>query len=315
MRSSFLIFVLCAFPALGTAQDRTAVSGPVAGFVFDQKAQALRPMLGIPGAAYLGPAVAAQLEAVAVAPGGETALAVKQGRLYLVTGLKSEAAAAAIDGAIESVDRIAWAPGGGSAAVYSSASRRGQVLRKLASAPEAGEALDLSGLPGEVTALACAGDALAAGVAAESGGGVYLAAGAAPKLLAAAGRPVSLAVAGRDLYFADRERGEVWQIRDFSGDATPLLFAAGLDTPVGVQIAGNRLFVANAGSSTLEIFDLSARASAGSLPLDTAPAGLESFGARTVWLLNGAGAAGDPLYILDGGPSPSVYFVPAGREE
>jgi hypothetical protein len=284
--------------------------------VFDQKAQTLRPMLGIPGAAYLGSAVLGSLDAAAVAPDGSAALAVKEGKLLLITGLKAEPAAVEIEGAIEGVGRIAWAADGLSAAVYAPASGRVQMLRKLNAAPEADEAVDLSGVAGTVTSLACAGGGIVAGLADEAAGGVYFVkAGTAPRLLAAAARPSGIAVAGSDLFFADQDRGQVWQVAGFAGDATPMLFAEGLASPVGVQVAGNRLFAANAGDSTLEIFDRNARASAGRLALDASPAMLETCGNRAVLLLNAAGAAGEPLYVLDAGENPAVYFVPAGREE
>ena len=316
MKARYLSLILCAFPVMGSAQDGTALSGPVSGFVFDQKAQALRPMLGIPGAAYLGSAVFGSLEAAAVAPDGSAALAVKEGKLLLVTGLKAEPAAVEIEGAIEGAGRIAWAADGFSAAVYAPVSGRVQMLRKLNATPVADEAVDLSALAGTVTALACAGDGIVAGVADEAAGGVYFVkAGVAARLLAGAARPSGITVAGSDLFFADQDRGQVWQVAGFAGDATPMLFAEGLASPVGVQVAGNRLFVANAGDSTLEIFDRNARASAGRLALDAAPAMLEAFGNRTVWLLNTAGATADPLYVLDAGNNPAVYFVPAGREE
>ena len=316
MKARYLLLILCAFPVLGTAQN-TAVGGPVSGFVFDQKAQSVRPMLGVPGAAYLGDAALSGVDAAGVAQDGNAALVSMEGRLYLVTGLKSDTTTtASIDGAIDGIDRIAWAAGGDSAAVYASRSGRAQLLRKLSGTPEAGDALDLSALPGSLTALASAGDGILAAVAEEADGGVYFVkAGAAPRLLASAVKPAGLAVSGADLYFADQGTGQVWQIAGFAGDATRLLFAEGLQSPVGVQVAGKRLFVANAGDNTLEIFDMTARASAGRLALDVAPTTLESFGGRALWLLNGAGAAGDPLYVLDGGDNPAVYFVPAGREE
>jgi hypothetical protein len=316
MKTRILALILCAFPVLGSAQDRTAVSGPVSGFVFDQTARTLRPVVGVPGAAYLGPAALEGLEAAAVSPDGSAALAVREGRLYLITGLNAVQAAAAVDGSIQGADRIVWAADGGSAAVYSSVSGRAQVLRNLPKSPEAGSAIDLSVLPGAVTALAVAGDAVLAGVAAADAGGIYLTAPDSPaRLLAAAARPSGIAVSGDGLYFVDQERGQVWEVRRFATDATPLLFADALASPVGLQLSGNRLFVANAGDSTLEVFDVAARASAGRLQLDAAPAMLEAFGSRSVWLLNASAGEQDPLYILSGGENPAVYFVPAGREQ
>lgn len=316
MKARYLSLILCALPVVGIAQDRTAVGGPVSGFVFDQKTQALRPVVGVPGAAYLGSAALESLDAAAVSPDGSAALAVREGKLLLVTGLKAQPAAVEIEGAIAGVNRIAWAADGLSAAVYAAASRQAQMLSKLDGTPVADAAVDLSAVSGTLTALAAAGGGMVAGFADEAAGGVYfIQAGAEPKLISSAARPSAVAVAGSDLFFADQDRGQVWQVTGFAGDATPLLFADGLASPVGVQAAGNRLFIANSGDNTLAIFDVNARTSVGQLALDAAPAMLEACGTRALWLLNTAGGDGEPLYVLDGRDNPAVYFVPAGREQ
>lgn len=307
---SIILFV-CAV----VAPAETAITGPVAGFVFDQKVHALRPMLGVPGAAYLGNAVLADLEAAATAPDGDRALAVREGGVFLVSRLKSAPEAAAIEGAIAGAGLLAFAADGATAAIYSPQSRRAQVLRNLLKTPAAGEAIDLAALPGAVTALAVSGEDLLLGVTAEEGGGIYLcAAGGAPRQVAAAAAPSALVLHGRDAYFTDRERRQVWNVRNFAEEATPLLFAADVDSPVGLQLSGKRLYVASAGSRTLDIFDLEARAGAGRIELDFTPAMLSAFGEKPLWLMN-AGDGEEPLYVLDGGEQPAVYFVPAGREE
>ena len=78
----FFVLLLCVFPAL--AGDQTSVGGPVSGFVFDQKQHTLRPMLGVPGSAYLGDALLANLDAAAVAPDGQSALVVQEGDLFRI---------------------------------------------------------------------------------------------------------------------------------------------------------------------------------------------------------------------------------------
>ncbi len=306
-----LVPVLCVWAAAAGAQEAGGVGGAVAGFVYESGARALCPVLGVPGAAYLGRPVLAEVEAASVAPNGSAALAVKAGRLHLAAGLRGgRPEVAAIEGAIEGADRFAWSPDGATAAVCRSKARRAQIVSNLAGKPRAGAPIDL---PGDAVALAVAGEMLLAGVAGENGGVYLLTAGGGARRLATAARPAAMTIAGRDLYFADRERGHVWQVRDFSGQATPLLFAEGLREPVGLQVAGKRLFVANAGDRTVEVYDLDARASIAALTLNAAPEGLEAFGGRSLWLLNAVPAAGDPFYVLDGGAeSPAIYFIPAG---
>ncbi|HEV2447792.1 MAG TPA: hypothetical protein VGS58_17800, partial [Candidatus Sulfopaludibacter sp.] len=77
-----LPLLLCAACTVSFAQSQATLAGPVAGFVFDQSARAIRPMIGVAGAAYLGPAVVADLDAAAIAPDGNSALVVRGGRMF-----------------------------------------------------------------------------------------------------------------------------------------------------------------------------------------------------------------------------------------
>ena len=87
--------MLGALAVTGWAQTSAGVAGPVTGFVYDTQLGAVRPMLGIPGAAYLGNVVATGLGAASVAPDGSAALAMQQnGKLVLYTGLRSAPLAA-----------------------------------------------------------------------------------------------------------------------------------------------------------------------------------------------------------------------------
>src|ERR1700722_2930768 len=88
-----LVFVYCAFAMAGWAGSSASVGGPVTGFVFDSEALTILPMLGIPGAAYLGSPVASLVAAASVSPDGNSALAVQVGRLVLYTGLRGAAPA------------------------------------------------------------------------------------------------------------------------------------------------------------------------------------------------------------------------------
>ncbi len=302
MKSRAIILMLFAIHMFGMDGGRTTVQGPVAGYVFDQQARGVRPMLGLPGAAYLGDALVSGVEAAGIAPDGARALAVREGRLFLA-GLKNEADSAPVENAIPGADRFAWSPDGSIAAVYASASRQAQIIRDGA----AGKPVDLSGL-GEVVALAVSRSGkLIAGVAGENGG-VYM----DGALLARAANPAAITISGQDLYFADKDRGQVWQVAGFEQDGTALLFAEGIEGAAGVQVYGSRAFVA--GAKGIEVFDLAARTPLSHIDVDAAPTQLAPFGERALWLLNAPGE-GQPAYVLSAADVPAVYFVPAGREE
>ena len=305
-----LFLLILAAPLLALTDDGTEIAGPISGFVYDQAARSLRPVLGVPGASYLGDALASEVDAASIAPDGSAALIVQGGRLFAGAGIRNLAPAwTAVEGSLSDADLFAWSQD--SAAVYASATGQAQIVRNSLRAPAASAAIDLSGLPGRVLSMALAGDAVVVGV---EGGGVYLASlGNAPKLLAAAQTPVTIAIAGSDLYFADRDGGRIWQIADFAGAGNPQVFAGDLDAPVGLHIAGGRLLAASAGSRQLAVYDLTTHALAATLDLEFTPDTLEPVGARSLALIARAEAGRQPYYVVDTSPDPAVYFVPAGR--
>lgn len=321
MHTSRLLIALGTFAISGWAQPSAGVAGPVTGFVFDAQAGALRPMLGIPGAAYLGNPIAVGLEAASVAPDGSAALAVQVGgKLVLYSGLRSgPLVALAVSGAIAGADQFAWAPGniGSSrAAVYSSRTAQGQILTALAPSPLAAAPIDLSSLPGTVTVMAFDGQHLIVGVASNDSGGIYLATAASGiQRIASAANPSAIALAGTSLYFADSQSQQIFQVQSFASTPATVMFAndSGIGSPAGLQVSGDgqRLYAANTGSRTLQVYDIPSHMPVQTLSLAFTPTRLDLFGDASVFLLNGSGQG--PLYVVrDGGPGKAaVYFVPS----
>jgi len=217
MHTGKLLIALGALAISGWAQPSAGVAGPVTGFIFRCAGGRVRPMLGIPGAAYLGQAVASGLGAASVAPDGSTALAVQPGgKLVVYYGLRNATpAAAAVAGAIAGADHFAWADNSATAAIYSSRTSQGQVVTSLAHSPAAAAAIDLSGLPGQVTALAFDGQRLILAVASNDSGGIYLAgASSGVQRIASAANPSAISWAGGSLYFADNQSQQLFQVQN-----------------------------------------------------------------------------------------------------
>lgn len=317
MQAGRILCALGAFAISGWAQPSAGVAGPVTGYVFDALSGALRPMLGIPGAAYLGGLIVTGLDIASVAPDGSAALAVQQsGEPLLYTGLRGATpVAVTIAGTIAAPDHFAWSSDGGSAAIYSSHGGQGQILRGLATSPAAGPPIDLSALPAPLTVLAFDGQRLIAGVSGDAGG-IYLAsASSGVQRVASAASPSAIALAGGDLYFADSQSQRIFQVLSYAGTPAPAVFAgdSSVNSPAGLQVSadGQRLYVANGGNRKLVIYDIASRSPAGSIDLSFTPTRMDRFGDSSVFLLNGGGQG--PLYVLrDGGPGKAaVYFVPA----
>lgn len=311
-----LILILCAGSMAGWAANDAAVQGPVTGYIFDAQTHAIRPMLGIPGAAYLGAPVASRVDAAAVSPDGSAALVVQAAQVTLYSGLANlQPAAVPMPGAL-AADNFAWGPSGTAAAVYSSATRQAQVLSNLPAAPSAGLPMDLSGLAGKVTAMAFDGQRIILAVASATAGGIYsVTAQSGPQLVASAGSPFAIVLAGADLYYADNQAQQIWQVRSYATRPAPVLFAAdaGISSPAALQLSsdGARLYVANAGSRTLGVYDVAARSPVQSLPLNFSPTKLDRFGDASVFLLNSVSQGKTPLYVLsDKLDKRAVYFVP-----
>lgn len=295
------------------------MSGPVPGFVFHSPTRSIRPVVGVPGSAYLGARVAQDFEDASISPLGKNALATRGGRLYFLQGLDTgEPLVTPIEGAIPGVDRIVWSQDGLGAAVYSASSRQAQILRSLngSQMPGIESQLDLSSTDGAVSSLLFDGKRLLAGA-----GGVYLADPTGLKLLMQAANPAALALGAgnRDLFVADRDTHQIWTIRDYAGDATPMLFIderAGLSSPVGLRLAGNGRFllIANSGNRSVDAVEISTRSVLRHIALDFSPSRMHGVGTGALALLN-FGSDGEPLYLIDSGEDLAVYFVPARSED
>ena len=323
LKTKAAIICLLALLAGGLylAAQEARLSGPVSGFVFDSVSRSIRPIVGLPGASYLGDALVAELDWAAVAPGGDVALAVKDGKLYALRGLGAEAAWAEIEGGLAAPERAAWSADGSAAVISSAGDGRLQFLRDLLAGPVAGPLVDL---PGAVSALAleASGDCAVAGVKAGEEGGLYLACPDAPaRLLAAMSEPAAVVLSrgGRDLFAVSRS-GLILEIQDFGEAAAVMPFAempaSGWD-PVGLAVSADQrlLFVAHRSEKRVDTFDVESRALAGQIGVEWEPSLLEPLAVKSVFLLRSASGPGEPLLVLEAGREPAVYFVPAGRGE
>ncbi len=312
------ILAICAANLLAQV---ASLSGPISGRVFDRSSRSLRPIIGIPGASYLGDPLVDGLDWAAVAPDGSRALALREGNLYSVRLLDSSPAWTAIEGALASPERVAWS-GDASVAALSSSESQLQFLRSLSEGPVAGPRIDL---PGHVSALALdrAGNYALVGIEGDQGGGLYLVSSEGSlRLLMPLGRPSGIAMAGndRDVFVADRASSQIWELQSFREAPTPLLFAdegSGLTDAVGLALSRDEklLFVASQSAKTLDAYALETRSLASRSSLDYEPSLLEPLSGPALFLLKSVGQDNEPLLVLDTSREPTVYFVPVGRGE
>ncbi|MGD0359669.1 MAG: hypothetical protein ABSC93_02300 [Bryobacteraceae bacterium] len=316
MNFKSVIAMLCAGSMPAWAANNASVQAPMTGYIFDPQARAVRPMIGMPGGAYLGTPIATGLDAAWVSPDGSTAFAMEKGQLTLYAGLGgANPTGVPVNGAI-APDYFAWSPASTGAAIYSSTTRQAQILTHTAAGFSAGMPIDLSGIAGSVSAMAFDGQRIIVAATSANAGSIYsLTAQSGPQVMASAVSPSAIALAGADLYFADKQAAQLWQVRSYATQPAPVLFAAdaSISSPAALQLSSDsaRLYVANSGNQTLGVYNVSARSLAEALPLSFSPTKLDRFGDAGVFALNAAGGGRTPLFVLsDHLSKTTVYFVP-----
>jgi len=306
------------------AQQGT-LSGPVAGFVFDNSAHSLRPIRGVPGASLVGDPINFGLDAAAVwvAPRQDSAIVVGTDQsLHLFAlngGVPAEISLGGIAGPPE---RVIFSPSGTSAALMGATETR--VLTGLPSAPELAGPIKV---PGSISvvggrnrialapSLALSDDGTYALTVAENSVMLLTPQGERRMLMAARSNAlVAFAPASHDAAVIDTNAG-LTLIRDTAGAAgTQLLAAAddGLAGPVGIAFSpdGKTVYVASALSQSVAAFNLAA-ASRAAIACNCTPTTLAPMGNafRLTELTAG------PLWLLDANAAtPRTVFVPAHVE-
>lgn len=242
-----------------SGDDNGGIHGPVMGYVFDSRAQGIQPIQGIPGASRVGGlmALGVRFAVAEISPRQDYALGVEaaSGELRLVELGVPNPAARAVAGGIDGADRIVLSAGGDSAAVYDRDSRTVHLLAGLPKNPKVNGSVELSSLPGILTALAVndRGDAILAAVSSGDAGSLYaLMVGEQPRLVA----PVTRVTAVRflhnssDAVAADYDANEVLLIRNVLTNPEPIVIASardGVQRPVAVASSpdNKRIFAAN----------------------------------------------------------------------
>jgi len=314
------IAVLALMARFASAQS-AGFHAPVTGLVYSPTSHSVQPLIGVPGAAYLGSPVLSGADSVSIAPAGGWAFAVVAGRGAFLHGLADAAAAeASTDGLIQAVDRVVWNRGGSFVLLYSSSANQLQRVRLTDAGVSADAPLDLSPW-GQAAALAIdpSGRQIAFGVA---GSGLYLSSdGQSPALLSPAPRPVAAAFdeTGLRLYAVDLDQQ---QILAFDSGSGPVLFASlaqadgTLSNPVGLAVSGGGryLLVADNAVRAVRVYETASQTLANTIPLDFAPSRMDALSTAPIFLLNGDNSK-EWLMLLDARQVPAVYFVPASQQE
>ena len=298
---------------------------PVTGFSIDSRGNSLRPIQGLPGGALLGNSLDLPftLNSIRILPPGNLAIVIDASESHvvrLISGLRTGGLnTMPVPGAIQSVDLVAVNQAGSAAVLYSKSTSQLQFLGGLPDHVQASDAVTLE-VAGDVSALEVSADGsfVLVGVTGTEGasGGVYQAGndpGAQPSFVAVASGPSAIALlhSDHDAIIADRENNEIVLVRDIGG-ANQREWIAGerqdISGPAALRVIGERVLIANQGTSSLNCVDLVTHASQ-VYPLLAPPDRIEGLLHPDMYALNQAGAA--PLLILTTGqPDLQIWFVP-----
>ena len=289
------------------------MEGPKLGFIFDQRAAAVRPILGIPGASMFGTPLSSDLQQAVVSPSQDFAIGVSGGESTVGILNFSSAEVRPLQGANPAPTKIVFSPNGTSAALVHGASVR--VFSGLPVNASAGAEYALTAEP---VALAVSDDAtlVLASIAESEATALfsYSSGGAAHRILSG-GRigAIEFLNHSHDAVFADALENKVILLKD-GGDATVL---ATVDQPgaVAASLDNRKIMAISPAARTITTISLEDGTSV-STSCGCEPSTLARLLGGAVFRITAMGDG--PTWIFDtGGLEPRVLFIPhsgAGNE-
>jgi hypothetical protein len=318
---STMKYRIAALPLLAVlgsqmASSQMQFSAPRSGVYFDRARGEVLPIVGIPGAAYLGAPYLSGIQKASVAANSASVLASQEGTLYLITNLADQPDWLALQPAPEDL-LLAWAPDSSTFAAYSAESATFNLYR--ADGTPSGISLDLEGIPGRIVAIHIASGGRVIAVAEdEQGAGAYLLADgepAIPLVRVASIRLIAVAEDGGSVIAAHPESKQLTEVRNLQTHPQTLTHTIaeeiGQDLTFVVFSSMTRTaFLSSAGPEpALVSFDLAAGEISRKTMLDSAATEFEWLeGGRRLLLRD---AHGGVSLVLPGSAA-RAFLVPSG---
>jgi hypothetical protein len=318
-----------------TAQNEAGTGGettspdvfgtPSIGYVFEPEAQALRPILGTPGAALFGSRVALGINVrrAWVSPSQTFVLAeVEQSPEVLLLDLQRGAPTPqALPTLSVGAERVAASPTGSAMAFYFRNENRLQIASGLPASPEVGPGVDLAGIPGLLSSLAVSDDGRATLVAVTDGstGAVYLVTSEQKRIIAQTGdvRAMTFLTNSLSAVICDTTANEVRLLDDVMGAAATQILAeesSGISHPLALQVStdNSRVFILNSGAQAITIVDR-ATGLLSHLPINGSASRLQRLGGDVFQLTDDLRQS--TLLFDATSPEPRIVFVPQAASE
>ena len=304
----------------GEEQRSRSIRGPLLSYIIVDET-AVAPVLGVPGAATVGPRLAELPKTSAAVFSPERhyglAIAAEDRRVWLARNLDGNPSAGPLECCGAGASLLAISPSGRAAAIHYQEANELWVLSDVL-APGAPWRVSTGALPGPVAAIAVGEDASHVLAAAGSDGAwtiVLLQPSGEWKYVAAAAGPVSLAFLGDQdgAVYADGAASQVFLVENLKTYPSVRLLAGaaeGVANPVAVGAGrdGRRVVIANDSPASVVTVSLdgaeASRIECGFLPSQAAP-----FGGNAVFRLTAADVL--PIRLLDADQqAPRVVFIP-----
>jgi hypothetical protein len=312
-------FVLAWLAASTAAYPASPASleGPRMGMVFDSSTRALRPILGIPGAAIMGEPLKTELDLrrVVISPQQDYALAA-QGEHNEIVVLRFDHApmtSTLVPGTHRGPDQMVFSPGGLVAAVHYKDGNRIQVLSGLPASPKVVDELYLSA--GALLSAFAVGDdnTVLAGV----GSSVYWIthSGEVPVLTGVRKVSAITLTTARLALVADAATNQIHRLQNLTTALETDILAGpaqGIAAPVAVAVSSDsrRAFVANGKSGTVAILDLQGKAPVRKIACGCKLTGLDRLDGDNIFRLTEP--SNRPMWVLEASAKETrVVFVPA----
>jgi hypothetical protein len=314
-RTAFAGFVLIAAPLLHA--QGLSVSGPRSGLVYDAASQTVRPILGVPGAAYLGTPLLSSVDFASISPSSGWVFTLSGGEAGFARINDRTVERSAPAGLLPHVDRVAWSPDSLTAVLASSERGALQRVHLADSAPAVDPIQDVSAL-GPITALAVDSRAHVAVAVSGASSGLYrLPVSGEPALLTSVLKPADAKfnADGSALYVLDDVSRRIAVLPgSLEGGDFQVLPSADVDG-FSLSADATQLYLAKHGEAFVQVYDTSSQAVIAELPVDFQPAAIEPISKSTFLLREQRNAAGSALHVLDARQKPAIYFVPSGKED
>jgi hypothetical protein len=309
----FLVCICIALAGPVAAADSSGLRTPALGFAYDARANRIRPINGLPGAAMLGDPIGQDsvFTAAVISPRQDLALAISAADNGLLLVSLPGGETKALPEAMTAPAHITFSPSGSAAAVWGS---RIQILTGLPDSPQIAElANPLTAVPAAIAVsddgqevILVSGDQDAGTVWQLGAGGSFLQLPLSAPAVVAYRAKAHVAV-------AVTRSGDLYTVQSAADGGAVRQFYAGDDQtsdPVAAQFStdGARAYTANA-RGTVAAIDLQSGSMA-AVSCQCTPSALEALSTASLFRLTEI--SGRPVMLFDASSStPRIWFVPA----